>query len=121
MSTTFYPPDKKKKKYCSHFTSGCENIRQFSGARVDIFETVGQPEVQWDLVGENGKSCLGEALPSSSGFDTLQLCLQACEKADNCKSITYFEDTWCNHFSTSCTKENTMQDPKAVSFTSTSI
>ena len=45
---------------------------------------------------------------SSSGkVSSLEACKQSCLDAAGCKSITFYDKAWCNHYSTSCTKAKT--------------
>ena len=93
QSITYYPG------WCSLFTTQCENRKPFENAisvtlKADYF---------------NRQECdqgRGEVrLPASSGNQPdLAACKKSCEDAPQCKSTTYFDSGWCNHFSTCCTK-----------------
>merc|ERR1712032_1506285 len=42
-------------------------------------------------------------LPNSPGLvPTVEVCTQLCEESSQCKSVTFFGNRWCSHFSTGC-------------------
>lgn len=57
-----------------------------------------------------GEVYLGQ---TSNRVSDLEACKKSCKDAAKCKSITFFADKWCSHFSTACTK--TKVTDKAIS------
>ena len=62
----------------------------------------------WRAAGGHGAACdstAGEVyMKSSPGKVKLGRCKKACENTAGCQSITYFNNGWCSHYSTPCTK-----------------
>jgi len=114
MSITFYAS-----KWCSHFSSKCTRLVGITGATTLRFEAGARAE-GWALAGD-GKECdsgAGEVyLKTSPGNGgTLAQCLTSCGKsASGCKSITFYQNGWCSHFSSACTKTKAVANAVAFS------
>ena len=106
-------------KWCSHFSTTCAKLVDAAGATTIRFQSANGP-VGWALAG-GGKACdsgNGEVHLSSSPGNggTLAQCLVSCRRSTTgCKSITFFRDSWCSHFSTACGQTKDVTD--AISFT----
>ena len=70
----------------------------------------------WENVGSDIKCDHGAGevyrIQSSNKASDLAACKKSCEDTSGCQSITFFDDSWCSHFSTGCVK-TTVQN-KAV-------
>merc|ERR1719472_429716 len=114
MSITLYAS-----KWCSHFSSKCTRLVGITGATTLRFEAGARAE-GWALAGD-GKECdsgAGEVyLKTSPGNGgTLAQCLASCGKsASGCKSITFYQNGWCSHFSSACTKTKAVANAVAFS------
>ena len=63
----------------------------------------------WEDIGSNTECDAGAGevyhMQSSSKVSDLAACKKSCEEStDGCQSITFFDNGWCSHFSTSCMK-----------------
>merc|ERR1712032_962993 len=111
-SITFYGS-----KWCSHFSSKCTRLVDSAGAKTVRFEAGAQAK-SWAIAGD-GKECdsgSGEVYLNSSPGNggTLAQCLTKCGQSASCKSITFYQDGWCSHFSSACTKTKAVAN--AVAF-----
>ena len=88
-------------KWCSHFSNTCMDMVQNEGA-ITI-----TPEVnfQWALVGY-GKECQDTHIWKKKQ-ESLAKCIESCDLAPECKSISFFDSKWCSHFSTTCARTKT--------------
>jgi len=115
MSLTLYGS-----KWCSHFSSKCTRLVDDTGATTVRFEASAQAQA-YALAGD-GKECdsgAGEVYLSTSPGKggTLGQCLTSCgQSTSGCKSITFFANGWCSHFSSACTKTKAVTN--AVAFSS---
>jgi len=112
-SITFYGS-----KWCSHFSSKCTRLVDMAGAKTVRFEAGAQAK-SWTIAGD-GKECdsgSGEVyLKTSPGNGgTLAQCLTKCGQSASCKSITFFQNGWCSHFSSACTKTKAVANAVAFS------
>ena len=71
----------------------------------------------WETLGSNDECDAGAGevyMSQSSGVvSDLATCQKLCEEEAGCKSITFFHDKWCSHFSTECTRRKSA--PEAIS------
>merc|ERR1719181_2608331 len=114
MSITLYGS-----KWCSHFSSECTRLVDDTGATTVRFEASAQAQA-YALAGD-GKECdsgAGEVYLSTSPGKggTLGQCLTSCgQSTSGCKSITFFANGWCSHFSSACTKTKAVTNAVAFS------
>ena len=62
----------------------------------------------WETVGQNVQCDIGAGevyRASQSGKrSNVEECKKSCQNDAACNSITFFDDNWCSHFSSQCTK-----------------
>ena len=104
--------------FCSHFSTACPDLFEAQGATTVRLQPQKQ-NANWVFLAPYGIQCdfgHGEVyLSSSSGkVGSLSECLDNCEASKDCKSVTFYENNFCSHVSTSCTK--TIVAKNAVAF-----
>ena len=71
----------------------------------------------WEEAGSNAECNVGAGEvyrnQSPGKVSDLAACKKSCEDDAGCQSITFFNNGWCSHFSTGCTKTKTAN--KAIS------
>ena len=97
-------------KWCTHWGTPCTKTKWggSSNKQVVISLSLKVTPRSWVEVGPN-LECDGSAgevfLESSRGkVPHIKACKKSCEYAEKCKSISYFKNGFCTHWSTSCTK-----------------
>ena len=107
QSITFH-----RSRWCSHYSTPCSNTKYKKGATAMGLRV----KPKWVQVGSKVvcDTTSGEVYnkESSGPVTSLEACQKSCENAPKCESITLFDDDWCAHYSTSCTK--TLSHAKAI-------
>jgi hypothetical protein len=105
-SVTLYPDG-----FCSHFTGKCTQRSSYSGA-VAITVKANTRYPFYSLVAYDKECHLGkeEYMPGSSKYvSTLRKCLESCDAVALCKSVTFYHDKFCSHFSSPCNNLDTVK------------
>ena len=104
--------------WCIHYSTTCTDVVTMKEATAVTFQSV-KSGFNGFVAAGYGKQCSvgdGEVFlrSSSATVGSLAACFASCKKAPACKSVTYFANKWCSHFSTKCAK--TSNAPRAYSF-----
>ena len=116
QSVTFH-----SNKVCQHFSRTCTHFVDITGAASLTFQSVDEaPVLGWSLVGYSqacniggGEVYLGS---SSKRTDSLSHCLASCAQQSKCKSITFWGNNFCSHFSTTCDNVHQYDNKPVISF-----
>merc|ERR1719506_340205 len=104
--------------WCIHYSTACTNVVTQRTATAVTFQSAKSGLLGFVAAGF-GKQCSGTGevtlRASSNQAATLTKCLESCKQATACKSVTYFSNKWCSHFSTKCT--TTSRISRSYSFT----
>ena len=107
-------------KLCQHFSNTCTNFVDHNGAQTVTFQLVDEAPIGWSLIGYS-QACdigAGEVYLSSSSkkVASLSQCLASCEQQSECKSITFWGNNFCSHFSTTCDSLHQYDNKRLASF-----
>ena len=94
----------------------CATNEQIKIVGTSTSDTVCSARIKWKhaVPGDQCDTSAGEVPLRKSSLMTSSLnrCKKACENAAGCQSVTYYNNGWCAHFSTKCTR--TKRNTKTV-------
>merc|ERR1711939_404509 len=116
-----------KNGWCSHYSTPCTNTKKKGKVLIAMRlvaesgsspTTTQKPSMAWEQVQAKTVCDTNEGevyMRSSPGkLSSLEQCQMSCESNTGCKSIIFFKNGLCSHFSTTCSKVKTMKKAAAT-------